>query len=158
MADSHRFSLGQPRAAFAILAIANVSFAAFIVFGTGPWIPEGIILLAVNLAIATWSLRMALKEVRINDQGVLVVNAFATHRLPWSEIRRFKTAPPRRSSRLAGEPVVELNNGRTLRLTALVPYYKPSDANQDIDAALHTLNQQLARRHATDVTSTHPPA
>jgi hypothetical protein len=48
---------------------------------------------------------------------------------------------------------VELNNGSTIRLTALIPFYKPTAANWDVDATLHALNAQLARHKTTNVDS-----
>lgn len=143
--DVDRLALGQPRTAFWILALLNLGFAALLIIPEGEWAWERILLLCVDIGIATWAVRKATQIVKLGPDGVKVVNMLSTHRVKWGDIKRFTLRASRRSN-LSGDPVMELANGTIVPLSSLVPWYGARSADVDVATTIRDLNRRLDRQ------------
>lgn len=145
---NYSVSIGQGRIGAAILAAGFAGVGAFLAWPwqTQTYEPAVVVATGVNLLLSIVFLRQALKRVVIRGDKVIVANWNRTFRVPLSEVRRFSSDRPGRHSRISIKPVMECENGRSIRLDALIPVLGTVSLDADIGAALRHLNNELNSR------------
>lgn len=96
-----------------------VALTALIVFPLSPW---HLVIVPINLGLATFYWRMGRMGVRLEERGVKVVHMFRTVRIPWARFRRFVVGPrPRDLLRKTG--FVELTDGSMVWIQGMAPWF-----------------------------------
>jgi hypothetical protein len=157
---TYSVSIGQGRIGAGILAATFAGVAIVIAWPRPgqPFTLGGWILLVINAALCAIFVRQAMKRVSVRERDVLVSNWNRTKRIPISKVRAFSSHQPGRFSRISVRPVLECDDGRSIRLDALIPILGSLSLDADVVAALRRLNHEVSTRRTSSSRRQHSSA
>ena len=124
MIERQSFAIGQMRWVWASLAVVVAALSTIAFLPGERWLAFSIVYFSAHILVATACVRMALRDVRITGNELLVRNLARSWRLPLTDVRRVDFAPAP-AGKLGGSPFLVLSNARTIPLGALTPLVRP---------------------------------